>query len=128
MSSRARKAVVLIRNFPKSNGEAPGLRSTRTVFLRRPRTGVVRLFDLLDGFKNAVLLLEVSPALTTIGETLTHHGTRFHAPEDVEKVVRIAAHERSGESDQLLCSPSEHAQGIALSRITGKLVQLVRDG
>ena len=78
MSSSDRNAVVVIRNLPKSIGEARGLRRTRTVFLVPLEQSIVCFFHLLDGFENTVLLLEVLSSLPSIGETLTHHCARLH--------------------------------------------------
>src|SRR6266702_1181262 len=95
--------------------------------LGRPGAGIVRLFDLLDRFENAILLLEVSPALPSVREALAHHRARLHAVEDVEKVVRVAAHQGSRERDQSLRRAAENAKTIALRCIAGQLMQLVGD-
>ena len=128
MSSSARNAVVVIRNLPKSSGEAPGLRRTRTVFFVALRTGVVCPFHLLDGFEDAVLFLKIPPALSSVSEALAHHRARLHAVEDVEQVVRVAAHQRAGKRDQSLRGASEDAEAVALRRVAGQLVQFVGNG
>ncbi len=94
----------------------------------RPRTGVVCFFHLLDRFENAVLLLEVSAALSSIGEAFAHHCVRLHSVEDVKEVVRVAAHQRSCERDQSLRRASEHAKSVSLRRVAGQLVQFIGDG
>ena len=66
--------------------------------------------------------------MPSVGEALAHHRVRLHPVEDVEQVVRVAAHQRSGERDQSLRRASEHAKSVALRRVAGQLVQFVGDG
>ena len=105
-----------------------GLAQNAHRLLGRSRAGVVWLFHLLDGFKNAVLFLKIPPSLPAVGEALADHHVRLHAVEDVEKVVRIAAHQSSGERDQPLRGAAEDAEAIALRRVAGQLVQFVGNG
>jgi hypothetical protein len=103
-----------------------GLSQNPNRLFGRPGTGVVCFFHLLDGFEDAVLLLEVSAALPSVGEALAHHRMRFHAVEDVEQAS--SAHQRSGERDQSLRCASEHAKPVALRRVAGQLVKFVGNG
>ncbi len=116
MSSSERKAVVFIRNLPKRSGDAPRLPYHLNGLLRGPRAGVVLLAYLLDGFKYAVLLLEVAPPLAAVGEAFTGHRVRFHAIEDVEEIVGVAAHQRARQRDQLAGCAFQHAQAVAPAR------------
>ena len=72
--------------------------------------------------------LKVAPPLAAVGEAFADHRVRFHAIEDVEQIVGIAAHQRAGECDQPLCRPSQYAKAIALRRVAGQLVQLIGNG
>lgn len=46
----------------------------------------------------------------------------------VVEQVRVAAHQRSRESDESPAGPRQNAKSIALRRVPGQLVQFVRDG
>ena len=66
--------------------------------------------------------------MAAVGKSFADHGVRFHAIKDVEEIVRIAAHQSAGESDQPLCRSSKHAETVTLCRVAGQLVQLIGDG
>jgi hypothetical protein len=63
--------------------------------------------------------------LSAVGKALAHHRARLHAVENVEEVVRIAAHQRACKRDQALRGASEDAEAVALGRVAGQLVQFV---
>jgi hypothetical protein len=94
-------------DFPESNACGPSL------------------FHLLDGFENSVLLQEVPAPLPVVGETLPHHRVQLHPVEDVKEVIRVAAHQGSGQHDQSLRCASQHAKPVALRSVAGRLVQFV---
>ncbi len=90
--------------------------------------GVIRLLDSLDRLQNPILLLKVPPSLPSIGEALAHHRARLHPVEDVEEIVGVSAHQRSGQSNQLLGGSSQHAEAISLRGVSRKLMEFVSDG
>ena len=61
-----------------------------------PRAGVVLLAHLLDGFEHAVLLQGDAPAAVRLRQSPRPNRVRFHAIEDVEEIVGVAAHQRTG--------------------------------
>jgi hypothetical protein len=111
----------------EEQGRRSGLAQDMDRLLGRPRAGVVGLLDLLDGFENAVLLLKVAPPLAAIRKAFGDHHVGFHAKEDVKEVVRIAAHQRSGEGDQPLRGASQDAEAVALSGVARELVKFIRN-
>jgi hypothetical protein len=104
-----------------------GLAQDMDRLLGSPRAGVVGLFDLLDGFEDPILLLEITPPLAAIRKAFGDHRAGFHAKEDVEQVVGIAAHQRAGEGDQPLRGASQDAKAVALSGVARKLVKFIRN-
>jgi hypothetical protein len=94
-------------DFPESNACGPSL------------------FHFLDGFENSVLLQEIPAPLLAVGETLPHHRVQLYPVEDIKEVIRVAAHQGSGQRDQSLRCASQHAKPVALRSVAGRLVQFV---
>ena len=76
---------------------------------------------LVDILQNTMLSHEVHRGIAhgaRLGrlETVFDHGARVQAPQQVEQIVGIAAHERPGQQQRLLTLAGQHTHGLPLSR------------
>ena len=99
-----------------------------TVFLVFIGAGVILDGDAFDGLDHPEVAGEAFASCRTPFVPVQGHPFGICSEQGVEQVIRIAGEQRPGQAQKPSRRSVEHAQCIALSGITGELMDFIRNG
>src|SRR6185437_16037482 len=87
--------------------------------------GIVSIWDLLDGFEDAIAFRKVPSSRAACREAFGYHLPGLHPTEEIEEVIGVTSHESASEPDQFSRAAIEDSEVVALRSLLCQLVQFI---